>query len=395
MDRLRRMRDRLSEHHGDSPHAERLFRAPGRVNLIGEHTDYNDGWVMPLAIGFDTWVLARPRNDGWLVADTLDLGETHRWSTAAAATRPAGDGHWSSYVEGVAIALRAAGFVLPGANLVIDSTVPIGSGLSSSAALEVAVAMALVQVSGQAAPSSVDLARICQRAENETVGARCGIMDQYASVHGVAGQALQLDCRALRHRAISIGPAGALKIVICNTLVKHSVAAGEYNCRRQECEAAVAAMAAVDSGIHALRDVASLAQLETHRHRMDDVVYRRARHIVTENVRVQLLADALQAGALHDIGAIMAASHVSMRDDFEISCQELDALVESASRQRGLVGSRMTGGGFGGCTVNLVAASDVETFSEGICVDYERQFGRAPEIYVCEAAAGAGECHVS
>lgn len=391
--RAARLRDRLRSRNPSAVAVARLFRAPGRVNLIGEHTDYNDGFVMPLAIDFDTWVLAAPRSDGLIVVESLDFDEIHRFRLEDGPSRPPGSGHWTAYVEGVAHVLKSIDRGVSGANLVIHSTVPMGSGLSSSAALEVSVALALSSLGGAEVPSGLEIARVCQRAENEFVGARCGIMDQYASVHGAAGQAIHLDCRSLTHRAVPLQAVNApFRIVVCNSMVRHQLAGGEYNNRRRECEAAVHAIADTDARVQALRDV-SEDLLDQCVGRMDPVVWRRARHVVTENARVEALARTLNDGQWPAVAAILRASHESLRDDYAVSCAELDRLVDIAQQHPGTLGCRMTGGGFGGCTVNLVAAAAVDSFCAHVTQEYTRSMGYAPEIYVCGAADGAGEVY--
>ncbi len=365
----------------------RVFRAPGRVNLIGEHTDYNDGFVMPAAIEFDTRVAAAPRRDRCLVVHSRLRDETAGIDLAAGPPRPTGG--WQDYVFGVARMLEAAGHRLVGCDMTITSTVPIGAGLSSSAALEVAVATALTALAGYRL-DPIAVARLCQQAENEHVGMRCGIMDQYIAACGLAGRALMIDCRSLLARPVAIDP--ACRIVVANSMVHHVLAGGDdYNARRRSCEAGVAALAAVlGTGIRALRDV-SLDQLEAHRARMDDTTFRRCRHIVGENARVLDAVAAAEAGDMVRFGALMDASHVSMRDDFEISCAEVDLMVDRARALPGVLGSRMTGGGFGGCTVSLVAAEAVEDFAGRLVEAYRGATGLVPEVFACSPSAGAGE----
>jgi galactokinase len=301
-------------------------------------------------------------------------------------SRPRGArAQWIDYVLGVAWALQRHGVPLRGADLLIRGEVPLGAGLSSSAALEVAVALALSSLAGRTL-DKVTLAKICQQAENEYVGLRCGIMDQFAAACGRTGHALKLDCRSLEHELVPLDPhtAGgdaAVQLVICNTMVRHRLAGGEYNRRREECEEGVRSLQRVLPGINALRDVTP-AQLQAHASALDPVVYRRCRHIVTENERVVAAAAALKGGALHKFGQLMGESHQSMRDDYEISCHELDLMMRLAEP--------MTGGGFGGCTVNLVRADAVLQFRSLIAARYTGAIGHAPEIYVCKTADGAG-----
>ncbi len=363
----------------------RLFRAPGRVNLIGEHTDYNDGFVMPAAIDLACRVAIAGREDRRLVVRSENFQETVELDLDEA--RPQPQRRWSDYVQGVAVVLGQDGRHLRGANLLISSEVPIGSGLSSSAAIEVASGLAVLGNSGQEI-QRLELARLCQRAENEFVGARCGIMDQFASCFGQAGHALLLDCRSLQYRPLLLPAEVAL--VICDSGVRHDVASGDYNVRRAECEAGVRVLARRRPEIRALRD-ATGDDLENSRAELGEVVYRRCRHVVTENARVLKAAEALELGDLREFGRLMAESHCSMRDDFEISCTELDLLVELAARLPGVYGARMTGGGFGGCTINLVEVSKVEAFRQSVSTSYQQATGRTAKIYVSTAAAGAGE----
>ncbi len=363
-------------------HSARLYQAPGRVNLIGEHTDYNDGFVMPAAIGFFTRVAGAPRSDLKLNIYSENFAQLAEFDlNALPATK---QGHWSDYAVGVADTLVQAGISLRGADLLLAGDVPVAAGLSSSASVEVAVCQALLDLSEQKM-SPRDMALLCQCAENEFVGARCGVMDQFISVHGVKDHALLLDCRSLDYRLLPLPPEDAL--VICNTMVKHSVATGEYNQRRAECEAGVSILARHRPEIHALRD-ATEADLAQAKAEMTDVVARRCRHIIRENDRVLRSGEALEAGDLELFGRLMNESHLSMRDDFEISCAELDTMVEIAQAFPGVLGARMTGGGFGGCTVNLVPLRLVEAFRTHIAAEYQRSTGLDPEIYVCAAADG-------
>ncbi len=364
---------------GDAP---RIHQAPGRVNLIGEHTDYNDGFVMPAAIGFSTWVAAGARRDRKLVVRSENFGEQVEISLDNVPERSRH--HWSDYVVGVAKMLDGSGRRIPGANLLIEGNVPQGAGLSSSASLEVATGSALLDVSGGTADPK-ELAALCQRAENEFVGARCGVMDQFIATHGQRGKALLLDCRSLEYRLLPLPE--EVRLVICNTMVRHSVAAGEYNTRRAQCEEGVRIVAKHRAGVRALRDV-TLADLEAVSDELPEVLMRRCRHVISENARVTQAARALERGDLEEFGELMRQSHVSMRDDFEISCAELDLMVELAEGGGGVYGARMTGGGFGGCTVNLVCAECVETFKVHVSKEYKLLTKTVPGIYVCSAADG-------
>jgi galactokinase len=363
----------------------RVFRAPGRVNLIGEHTDYNDGFVMPAALDFSTYIAAGASSADNLTVHSLDFDETvtlHLDALPHGAT-----GHWSDYVRGVAAILQARGIAICGAHLVVKGDVPIGAGLSSSAAIEVATAFALLAISGVSLERRV-IAEVCQRAEHEYAGTKCGIMDQFISCLGQAQHALMLDCRSLEYEALPL-PAG-MRIVICNSMVKHALAGGEYNLRRADCEAGVQLLQRHLPAVRALRDV-TLPQLQEHSQHMPERIYRRCRHVVSENARTLDAAAALKSGDLARSGRLMYESHASLRDDYEVSCPELDLLVDFAEKYPGVFGARMTGGGFGGCTVNLVEASAVEAFQAEVSRRYQNATGKQPAIYVCAASDGAGE----
>jgi galactokinase len=381
MNGLQTVREHFIAKFGASP---RVYRAPGRVNLIGEHTDYNDGFVMPAAIGFYCWVASAPRSDRQLVIHSEQF-PTHAGLDldARAAARPSHS--WSDYPIGVALQLRDSGFALRGANLLVHGEVPIGAGLSSSASIEVATALALTDASAQVV-DRVQLARLCQKAENQFVGTQSGIMDQFISLHGRGGQALLLDCRSLRFDLLPIPE--SVRLVICDTGVKHEHAAGEYNLRREECEEAVRSLAKALPQIRALRDVDE-QQLQQNRRLLSDVTYKRALHVVSENSRVLQSADALRSSNLPRFGELMAESHRSLRDLYEVSSRELDLLVEIANQQPGLYGARMTGGGFGGSTINLVEADRAEAFAQKVAEAYQRATAISAHTYICMPADGA------
>ncbi len=361
----------------------RLYRAPGRVNLIGEHTEYNDGFVMPAAIGFSTWVAAAPRADRRLVIHSENVAERVEFDLDERQAKARH--HWSDYVYGVAVTLEQSNYRLRGANLLIRGEVPIGAGLSSSAAIEVATGYALLDTAGYAI-DRVALAKLCQRAENDFVGLRCGIMDQFISCCGRNGYALLLDCRSLENRCLPLSEDA--RLVICNTMVKHSLASGAYNQRRAECEAGVQHLQKFLPQVQALRDV-SLPALQQYGGDLPEVIARRCHHVISENDRVLASADALEAGDFAAFGRLMNESHQSLRDDYEVSCDELDLMVRLAREVEGVYGARMTGGGFGGCTVNLVQFDKVNEFERIVSAGYQRATGHAPEIYVCSAAEGA------
>jgi galactokinase len=381
-DNRKALREKFIRRFGQSP---RLYQAPGRVNLIGEHTDYNDGFVLPAAIGFCTHAAIATRTDRKIVVHSENFKDTAEFDLdyLPAVRR----GQWSDYIVGVAKILLESGHKLTGANVLLEGDVPQGAGLSSSASVEVVFGYALLAPAGQVIDRK-ELALLCQRAENEFVGARCGIMDQFVSCHGKTACALLLDCRSLDFRFVPLPK--NIRLVICNTLVKHSVAHGEYNRRREECELGVKLLSKHLPGIRALRDVSS-DDLRAHVHELPEPIQRRCRHVVTENARVIEAAHALECHDLATFGRLMKQSHDSLRDDFEVSCRELDCMVELSANIEGVYGSRMTGGGFGGCTVSLVRADCVADFTQVVGEGYERAMGRRPEIHKCEAANGAGE----
>jgi galactokinase len=362
--------------------SSRLYRAPGRVNLIGEHTDYNQGFVMPAAIEIYCWVAIAARDDRKLQIHSSEFDATVSVDLDDPDLTRRGD--WSDYVVGTALALQNSGYQLRGANILVRGQVPIGSGLSSSAAIEVSTGYALLDVS-RAKINLTKLALACRQAENEFVGARVGIMDQFISAHGRAGHALMLDCRSLESKALPIPP-GVL-LGICNTGVKHQLAGGEYNVRRAQCEQGVKRLSSVLPEIQALRDV-TLCQLDQHKTLLPEAIYHRCRHVVTENERVQQAADALLNRDLSTFGRLMAESHRSLRDHYQVSCAELDTMVEIACAQPGVIGARMTGGGFGGCTVNLVHADAAEKFKLAVAAEYEKRTQIRPDIYVVATTEG-------
>ena len=372
---------RFQQLHGTRP---KMFRAPGRVNLIGEHTDYNDGYVMPIAIELYTWVAAGRRPDRILRVHSLHFGETIELPLDEFAGPPRQ--HWSDYIRGVAAVLEASGQKLSGANLVIQGQLPLGGGLSSSASLEISTALALMWASNFELPP-LEMVRACQRAEHEYAGTRCGMMDQFIITFGRLQHALMLDCRSLEYRLVPI-PEHA-RVVVANSMLRHELAAGEYNRRRADCEAGVRTLQRHLPGVRALRDVTP-AELESHKSDLPDPVYRRSRHVVSENQRVLGAAEALQAGDLDRVGQFMFESHRSLRCNYEVSSAELDVLVELASACQGVYGARMTGGGFGGCTVNLVRSDAVERLQAQIAEGYARATGIIPALYVCSVAEGAG-----
>ncbi|MGA2809521.1 MAG: galactokinase [Terracidiphilus sp.] len=370
--------------HLDRFHAEpAIFVAPGRVNLIGEHTDYAEGFVMPAAIDFATLAGISPRTDGKIVLYSENYAQERTFDAAAMPTQ-AGK-HWTDYPLGVVAILAGEGHTIPGFSLSLWGDVPLGSGLSSSAALEVATMLAVTSLIGVTYPGPV-LARLCQRVENEFVGANCGIMDQFISANGKENHALLLDCRDLSFKLAPIPPDVAL--VIANTMVKHSIAGGDYATRRAESEAACAIINGHRGGVPFLRD-ATLEDLEKWGHEMAPKSLLRARHVISENLRTVAAEKALEKGDLAEVGRLMAEAHRSYSEDFEGSCVEADAMVALAQDLPGLIGARLTGGGFGGCTINLVERKHAAAFAEALGARYSSQTGIVPQIHICHASGGA------
>ena len=371
------------EHFG-STQQPRVFRAPGRVNLIGEHTDYNLGFVLPVALDLATYIAIAPAAGGNLRIYSEDRRELREFDAASLGS--AEPTHkWTDYPIGVARELVLAGVPVEGANLLIRSTVPDGSGLSSSAALEVSSALALL--AGREF-DRLELAKLCQRAERNFVGMPCGIMDQYISVFGRAHSAVEIDCRSLGHRLVKL-PEG-ITFMAVNTMVKHALSGSAYRDRVRECAAAVEGIAAVDPKVQSLRDV-SPEQFESVVARLPEVVARRARHVVTEDARVNRFTEASARGDVAGMGRLMVESHRSLQHDYEVSCEELDSLVDAALALDGVYGSRMTGGGFGGCTVTLMRAEAAASFRASIAQAYQQEWGVTPGVYSCEPSEGAGE----
>ena len=370
--------------HLDRFHAEpAIFVAPGRVNLIGEHTDYAEGFVMPVAIDFATLAGISPRTDGKIVLYSENYAQERTFDAASMPTK-AGK-HWTDYPLGVVAILAGEGNTIPGFSLSLWGDVPLGSGLSSSAALEVATMLAVTSLIGVTYPGPV-LARLCQRVENEFVGANCGIMDQFISANGKENHALLLDCRDLSFKLAPIPPDIAL--VIANTMVKHSIAGGDYATRRAESEAACAIINGHRGGVPYLRD-ATLEDLEKWGHEMEPKSLLRARHVISENLRTVAAEKALEKGDLAEVGRLMAEAHRSYSEDFEGSCVEADAMVALAQDLPGLIGARLTGGGFGGCTINLVERSHAAAFAEALGARYAAKTGIVPQIHICHASGGA------
>lgn len=362
----------------------RVFRAPGRVNLIGEHTDYNQGFVLPAALHLSTFVATAPTKDGKLRIYSEHKQEMREWTTAAIPFLER-ERDWTDYPIGVAREMIRAGFAIKPANLLVRSTVPEGSGLSSSASLEVSCALALLQ--GRKI-GRLELAELCQRAEHNFVGIPCGIMDQYIAIFGREHSAIELDCRSFKHRPVYL-PEGAAFAAV-NSMVKHALAGSAYKDRVAECSAAVERLRQYYPSITSLRDV-PLDEFEKVVTSLPPVLTRRARHVITENLRVAQFVEAASRVDLSGMGSLLIESHRSLRDDYEVSCAELDFLVDAALTIQGVCGARMTGGGFGGSIVVMLHPDALSDFRTRITRSYQERFDLTPEIYPCHPSAGAAE----
>jgi galactokinase len=367
-----RVRARFKDAFGYPPAA--ISVAPGRVNIIGEHTDYNQGWVFPFAIDRYVAVASRPRRDSEIVLDSDRYSKPVRLPTLPAQKR----NDWTDYVIGVALEIQARLGGLRGFDAAIVSDLPVGSGLSSSAALEVGTAVSLLASLGAELPD-LEVPRLCQAAENGFVGARTGIMDQFTSAFALAGNALLLDCRSLKFEQVPL-PDSTFAWLLVDTFTKHELASSAYNQRRAECEAAAARI-----GVESLRD-ASLSQVELME---DGVLKRRARHILTDNVRVAAAAAALRQRDIRAVGPLLFSSHQSLRDDFSVSTRELDCLVTLASDEPAVLGARMMGGGFGGCVLVLLEATRIDDVEQHLSHGYADRFHRTPGLYRVRSVNGA------
>ena len=383
-ERIEMLINSFKKHFGGDP--EILVRAPGRVNLIGEHTDYNDGFVLPVAINRDIMVASRPRDDSLARIYSLDFDAMVEFPMDDIAYDS--ENKWSNYPRGVARFLQEAGYKLRGLEGIITGNVPQAAGLSSSAAMEVAVAMAFEKASGLEI-DPVEMALICQKAENQFVGVNCGIMDQFVSRMGKKDHALLLDCRELEFELVPLHLEG-IKIVVCNTGVKRGLVDSEYNKRRSECERGVGRLEEFLPGIKALRDV-DIDDFQKYRYHLKEITEKRCGYVIEENVRVLESVQSLEDNDLVRFGELMNESHIGLRDQYEVSCPELDAMVEIAWNTDGVLGSRMTGAGFGGCTVTLALEDAVEELIEKVNKEYPDRTGLQPEVYVCSAEDGAGD----
>ncbi len=359
-----------------------VVRAPGRVNLIGEHTDYNDGFVLPVAVDRAAWVAARAIDDPWATIRAVDMRNEEAIFTVASV--PASVGGWADYPKALVWAFLERGLHPVGLEAVLTSNVPVGAGMSSSAALELAFAEAWAALSGfEIEPR--ELAVLCQQAENEYVGVNCGIMDQMISACGKAGHALMMDTRDLKHRYVPI-PEG-LALVVADSQVRRSLSNSAYNARRGECEQAVSLLKQHKPDIASLRDV-TFQDLQRYGKHLPETLLRRARHVVTENQRVLHVAKALYKKNLDEVGVLLVDGHRSLRDDYEVSLPQLDVLVEAAIEVEGCYGARLTGAGFGGCVIALVAEDATDDVIAHICEVYDDRFGNRPPVYVTHPADG-------
>ncbi len=367
--------DNLFQDRFDAP-PHFIIRAPGRVNLIGEHTDYNDGFVLPLALDRAVWLAVRPRDDGEVRLHSLDFGETAVFHLNHLYQE---EGHWSEYVKGVAWAWQNAGYTLSGWEGVMQGDVPVGAGLSSSAAVELAAARAFTAVA-RIPWNPTRMALLAQKAENEWVGVNCGVMDQMIVAAAQADHALLIDCRSLETEAVPLP--GGTAVVILDTATRRGLVASAYNERRRQCEQAAAFF-----GAAALRDV-TMEMFTAVAPQLDPLIRRRARHVISENQRVLEAVAAMRRGDAAKLGSLMNESHLSLRDDFAVSSPELDVMVAIAQAQPGCYGARMTGAGFGGCAVALVRGDTAVTFAQTTTRQYQQKTNLKPNIYICQAAAG-------
>jgi len=364
----------------------RLFYAPGRINLIGEHTDYNGGFVMPFAIDRGVTVAAARRHDPLLSIYSVELQQEAQIHITSRA--PLHSGTWLDYAEGIVRTLSRRGIEISGADILVCSSLAMGAGLASSAAFEIAMAIMICGL-GEQSPDPMEIVFAAQDTEHEYAGTQSGIMDQYISMFGKSGSCLLLDCRSLVSRSIGF-PAENETLVVCDTGVKHALATSEYNLRRAECEDGLRQIRRHDSDVQSLRDV-SYAYFQQIENDISEPSRRRCRHVISENERTLRAAEALEHGNLKLLGQLMMESHRSLRIDYEVSCRELDTLVEASLQVEGVLGARMTGGGFGGCTINLVQRAAVERFSEFVDRHYRKAFNTSPAIFEVCPSSGAHE----
>ncbi|MEN8122672.1 MAG: galactokinase [Bacteroidota bacterium] len=365
-----------------------LVRSPGRINLIGEHTDYNDGFVFPAAIDKEVHFAVAINDMSKFRFYAFDLDESFELEVDQLDKTKTS---WANYLLGVAAQYKKAGHVIKGVDCVFGGDIPMGAGLSSSAAIENGFAFALKELFGFKV-SRMDMVKMAQKAEHEYAGVMCGIMDQFASMNGKENSALKLDCRTLDFEYANIDMA-SYGIVLCDTNVKHELASSEYNTRRKECETGVEILQKYNENIAALRDI-SIEFLEKHKAEFDPVVYKRCEYVVKENNRVEKAFAAIHNSDIEELGRLMYKSHEGLRDEYEVSCSELDVMYTIARKSDYVIGSRMMGGGFGGCTINLVKIENIEDFSETIRVGYMQTTGIEPEIHIVKITGGTGILNV-
>lgn len=381
------------EIYGGSEDDLRVFASPGRVNLIGEHTDYNGGYVFPAALKMRTTIVLRPNGENVVRLAATDLPD--RVEVDVNKIEDYKGIRWGDYQAGIISEMLKGGYDIVGCDMLYDDTTPHGGGLSSSAAIEVSTALAFATLhnekNGIDKPvDMIEMAKIGQRAENVYVGVNCGIMDQFASAMGKEDHAIFLQCQSLDYKHVPVKLDGK-KIVVSNTKKKHSLGASKYNERRSECEKGFEILKKAMPEKNCLGEI-SVEEFEVHKHLLtDDVVFRRIRHVITEDDRVLKSIVALEAGDIAKFGEYMNGSHDSLRDDYEVTCLELDTMVEEARKIKGVLGSRMTGAGFGGCTVSIVEADAVDTFIAEVGKNYEARTGLKPEFYVTEIGNGGME----
>lgn len=359
-----------------------LVRSPGRVNLIGEHTDYNEGFVLPAAVDKAIYFAIFPGDERKCSLFAHDLEENFNFELDGFTKS---DKRWPNYLMGVVDQLQRLGYKLRGFNCVFGGNIPIGAGMSSSAAIEAGLAFALNKIFDLRI-SSIDLVKLSQKAENEFVGVRCGIMDQFINIFGRPKKVLKLDCRSLEYAYYPFERED-LRIVLCDTLVKRELASSEYNIRRQQCETGVRVLAKYEPSLKSLRDVTTEI-LKSHGKELEPVVYKRCAYVIQENKRVEEACQDLEKGDFRSFGKRMYASHQGLHDEYEVSCRELDVLVEAASRIKGVLGARMMGAGFGGCTINLVEEKAIENFIQEVSRKYQKETGKLPKIYISVLKSG-------
>ncbi len=379
MDRIFSIRDKFHQRFREEP---LLVRSPGRVNLIGEHTDYNQGFVLPAAVDKAVYMAVAPGKGQRCILYALDLDQSHEFDLNELVKS---DQRWPNYLMGVVAELQKAGCQVSGFHCVFGGDIPIGAGMSSSAAIEAGLAFALNKIFSLGL-EPLTLVKLAQKAENEFVGVRCGIMDQFINIFGRPKSVLKLDCRSLDYQYYPFDRQD-LRIVLCDTLVKRELASSEYNVRRQQCESGVQCLARYAPHLKSLRDV-SLDLLEAHRTELEPVIYKRCDYVIRENIRVEEACADLQKSDFISFGKRMFGSHQGLRDDYEVSSRELDVLVDAAAEVKGILGARMMGAGFGGCTINLLQENALDEFRENVGRAYQIQFGKEPRFYISMLKSG-------